>query len=324
VGSSPVWDVERMRAVAGEWDAALRAVLPAYARLVPEAEARGSVLRVGAAEVDVVAAERRLDVTLPPSYRSFLLLSDGADAGVLGADRVERFYGEHRSAFCGVGSLRPLSDHVDWLVPQWLEAFADVADQQKPPSADGPSQVFDFAPGLSALALTEPQQDGTLALVPFPGEWQVWDFQHSEVTGYVSFAQYLRDQARRAWSQVAERDARARTALTDGSSFADATALAEAGDPRAVGAACRVLARGDDRAVPLLIKLGDPEAIPTLRAAYADASTQQLRVMLVWALQSCGDRWIVEELSRLVDLAAQPEAKWAASMLETHDQVVRW
>jgi hypothetical protein len=38
---SPVWDVERMGAVAAEWDAALRALLPAYARLVPEAEAAG-------------------------------------------------------------------------------------------------------------------------------------------------------------------------------------------------------------------------------------------------------------------------------------------
>jgi len=83
MGSS-VWDVERMRAVATEWDAALRALLPAYARLVPEAEARGSVLRPGATEDEIVAAEARLGVTLPPSYRSFLAVSQGADAGFRG------------------------------------------------------------------------------------------------------------------------------------------------------------------------------------------------------------------------------------------------
>jgi hypothetical protein len=110
---SLVWDVERVRGVAAEWDAALRTLLPAYARLVPEAEARRSVLRPGATEDEIVTAERRLGVTLPPSYRSFLAVSDGADAGPWGADRVERFYGESHSALFRVGDLRPLSEHVD-------------------------------------------------------------------------------------------------------------------------------------------------------------------------------------------------------------------
>jgi hypothetical protein len=291
---------------------------------VPEAEARGSVLRAGASEDDILAAERHLGVTLPPSSRSFLFVSDGADAGPLGADRVERFYGEHRDALCRVGDLRPLSDVVEWLVPQWRETFADVAREQRRPSEDAPTDVVDFEPGLRALALTEPQQDGTLALVPFAGEWQVWDFQHSQVWAYVSFAQYLRDQTRRARSQVADRDARVPAALTDGSSFADATALAESGDSRAVEVACRALTHGDHRAVPLLIKLGDAQAIPTLRAAYSQASGHQLRVMLVWALQSCGDPWIVDELNRLAALGSGPETTWAAKLLERHEQVVRW
>jgi hypothetical protein len=261
------------------------------------------VLRSGATEDQIVAAEARLGVTLPPSYRSFLAVSDGADAGVQGADRVERFYGEHRNALCRVGDLLPLSEYVDWLVPQWLDNFADYAHEQKPPSADLPTQVFDFEPGLRALALTEPQQHGTLALVPFAGEWQVWEFGWSEVTGYVSFAEYLLHQARDAWSRVAEGAARVRTALADGHSLAETTALAEHGDPRAVDAACRALADDrplDDRFLPLLIKLVDPKAIPALRAAYARASSEQFPVMLVWALESCGDPWIVEELNRLV------------------------
>jgi hypothetical protein len=326
MGSS-VWDVERMLAVAIEWDAALRALLPAYARLVPEAEARGSVLRPGAAEDEIVAAEARLGVTLPPSYRSFLAVSDGADAGVQGADRVERFYGEHRNALCRVGDLLPLSAYVDWLVPQWLDNFAEYAHEQKPPSADAPTQIFDFEPGRRALALTEPQQDGTLALVPFAGEWQVWEFRHHEVIGYVSLAEYLLDQARDAWSRVAEREARVRMARADRTSLAETTALAEHGDPRAVDGACRALADGrpvDERFVALLVLLGDPKAIPALRAAYARASSEQVPLMLVWALESCGDPWVVEELNRLVASGSQPEAGWAASVLDKHEQIVRW
>jgi SMI1 / KNR4 family (SUKH-1) len=77
----PVWDVQRMRAVVAEWDEVLRAEVPAYARLLPEAEKRGSVLRPPATPDEVAAAEERLGVRLPPSYRSFLLVANGADAG---------------------------------------------------------------------------------------------------------------------------------------------------------------------------------------------------------------------------------------------------
>ncbi|MEA2134004.1 MAG: hypothetical protein QOC68_1913 [Solirubrobacteraceae bacterium] len=323
VGSA-IWDVERIRRVAAEWDAALRALLPAYARLVAEAEDRGSVLRPSAAEHEIVAAETRLGGELPPSYRSFLAVSDGADAGVLGADRIERFYGEDRNALCRVEDLRPLSEHVDWLVPGWLDAFADHAHDQKPPSADETAQVFDFEPGLRALALTEPQQHGTLALVPFPDEWQVWDFGHSEVTTYVSFGEYLLHQARDARTRVAERESRVRMAVADGSSLAETKALAEHGDRRAVDAACRALSSEgpiDDRFVVLLIQLGDPKAIPTLRDACARATDDQTRLMLQWALISCGD---TDELNRVVASGAQPDAGWAADLLERRQQIPRW
>src|SRR5215207_9449291 len=79
-----VWDVERMRSIVEEWDAALRAELPAYQRLVPAAEARGSLLRPPATPEAVAAVEGRLAVRLPAAYRSFLLIADGADAGAQG------------------------------------------------------------------------------------------------------------------------------------------------------------------------------------------------------------------------------------------------
>ena len=85
-----MWTVENIRPVVEEWDAALRARVPAYARLVPAAEARGSVLRPPATPTDIAAAEKAIGMTFPPSYRSFLLIADGADAGPLHANHYQR------------------------------------------------------------------------------------------------------------------------------------------------------------------------------------------------------------------------------------------
>jgi hypothetical protein len=134
------------------------------------------VLRPGAPESQLAATADRLGVALPPSYRAFLAVSDGADAGVFGADRVERWYGEHRGTLFGTETLRPSNEGV-------------------------PTQVMDFEPGLRAVALTEPQQDATLALVPFEGEWQVWWLVHDQVTAYLSFAEFRRAAATRGSSK---------------------------------------------------------------------------------------------------------------------------
>jgi hypothetical protein len=330
--NSSVWDIARMSRVVQDWDRALREALPAYARLVPEAEGRGSVLRQGATESQITAAEQRLGRRLPPSYRAFLAISDGADAGVFGADRVERWYGENRNALLGAEAVRPSNKGVDWLVRMWLENFRDFADRQELPSEGMPTQVMDFEPGLQAVALNEPQQDATLALVPFEGEWQVWWFVHEEVTAYLSFAEFLLDRTRRAGELVAEREARLREAPGDGVALVlYARALAETGDSRAVETACQAIAEGYDSAIVELVKLGDPRAIPTLREVYADADTSsrrtqlsssQRRTMAVWGLQSCGDPWIVEELRGLVE--AEPENEWAAKLLAMQDEIVRW
>ena len=84
------WDVERMWPVVLEWDEALRADVPAYARLVPGAEERGSVLRPPATAEEVAAAEDRLGIQFPASYRSFLLISNGAEARPYRANSVNR------------------------------------------------------------------------------------------------------------------------------------------------------------------------------------------------------------------------------------------
>lgn len=73
-----------------------------------------------------------------------------------------------------------------------------------------------------------------------------------------------------------------------------------------------------------LIQLGDPKAIPTLRAAYARATKPGLRTMLRWALDSCRDPWLVDELQRMAASASETEAAAGASMLSQREQIVRW
>jgi hypothetical protein len=206
VGDDAVWDVGRMRPLALEWDAAVRAEVPAYARLVPEAEARGSVLRRAATDAQVTAAEARLHVVLPPSYRAFLLVANGADAGRLGADSVQRLGTADPTGLLAVEDVVPLSDAVPKLVPMWREAMDQFADRQREPAAAKPTQVYDFTPGLEALLLTRPSQLAIVALVPFPGEWQVWEFDHSEVSAHQSLATYLQHQAAARGTAVARTD----------------------------------------------------------------------------------------------------------------------
>jgi hypothetical protein len=79
--------------------------------------------------------------------------------------------------------------------------------------------------------------------VPFEVEWQVWEFEWSEVQAYASFAAFLHQKTRAAQTRVAERSARVATAADDGRSFAEIEDLAAHGDPRAVAAACRALER---------------------------------------------------------------------------------
>lgn len=339
-----------MRPVVAEWDAALLADVPAYARLIPEAGARGSVLRPPAAEADVAALEARLETKLPPSYRSFLLIANGADADGFGANRVERLFEPTTHAVLGAQDVRAFADEefLAWLVEMWREGSGEFVGWQETPTADAPVVVYDFEPGSRAVLVTEPIQDGTVGLVPFEGEWQVWEFFHTEVVGHQSFAAYLAAQARDARRRVAERAERARAAAADGSSATEVEDLAWHGDPRAVDAACRALLRDPHTdglkriAAHVLVRLGDPRAVPALRTALghvrdrrsrahldppgypADNERNVLERFLLMALDSCGDPDIVAELVRLASSSESWVGQWAAVHLEGRDGLPRW
>lgn len=71
------------------WDQRLRRDASRFDRLAPEAIERGTLLRGPASEPDIDAAERRLGVRLPPTYRAFLLCSNGAYASSLGSEQQD-------------------------------------------------------------------------------------------------------------------------------------------------------------------------------------------------------------------------------------------
>jgi NADPH-dependent ferric siderophore reductase len=124
--------------------------------------------------------------------------------------------------------------------------------------------------------------------------------------------------------------------------------LADHGDTRAVDAACRALldpqhSHDQKRTVVLrLIFLGDPKAIPAIRAALrrisdpnsssvpvgstdeaTELSRRHLENSLLQALDSCGDPELIDELNRVAATAATAD-NFATRYLATRDELPRW
>jgi len=97
--------------------------VPVYARLVPEAESRRSVLREPATMDQVCALEERVGTELPPSYRSFLLLSNGANAAGSGADVVKRLFEFNRRFVLSADDVVAFADQdlLSGLVEMWID-----------------------------------------------------------------------------------------------------------------------------------------------------------------------------------------------------------
>jgi HEAT repeat protein len=188
--------------------------------LPPPVVESGSALRAGADEEAVTALERRLGVSLPPSYRAFLLLSDGAYAqpgwGFPGlpirtSDPVER-----RS----LGLLD--SEQVGWFrdrEPQYHDVWGfEVLALDSVPHPDFSRRVpeceyldHDRAQDPSsaknghvryALQVSADVDGYTILLNPLvvgsDGEWEAWDFGHKNVGAarYRSFLELLEDDVR--------------------------------------------------------------------------------------------------------------------------------
>jgi hypothetical protein len=347
MSDSSTWTVERLRPIVLEWDAALRAAVPAYARLVPGAEERGSVLRPPASPEVIAAAEAALGLEFPPAYRSFLEIANGADAGPYHANYVVRLFEPDDDELLSVDDVVAWADNkaVPSLIEMWRKNMDEFADRQEKPSFDSSVQVFDFAPGSRAILITRPVQDGIVALVPFPGEWQVWEFFWEHVQAHESFASFLQEHAREVRQEVRKEAQQLQAARDGGLSPRDVEELAKQGDPEAVRLATRALV-DPEQSVPVkegiartLVFMGDRAAISAIREALnriddpdssapsdlkpqdEEISRTRLEHYLLMALDSCGDPDVIDELNRRA--AEQPEGS-AARYIERRTKLPRW
>jgi hypothetical protein len=119
----------------------------------------------GASDVEIDAAEARLGLRLPPSYRSFLRSRADGDA----------------DAFLPVTEI----DRFRVREPEWLAAFLDGAAS----NADGPSRLPDDPADPATFAvdqlgdtvvISHPVDERVFLLNPAvtgaDGEWEAWDF----------------------------------------------------------------------------------------------------------------------------------------------------
>lgn len=257
-----------------------------------------SLLREPAWENEIAAAEERLGCRLPPSFREFLLVSDGAYGDLYGANSTFSEDGwevaREDSTVIGVGFL-PVAD-LRWLReahPQAAEIYrvAGARPERVPAAVDGAElqSWTAFADGVKIAVNMEP---GLTCLVPFDGieEWQVWNIHFETCVGFLSFRSMLE-------YHVAEREP-----ITQMEEFEEILLWASAGDHRAVRrlfhtttpeAVPKLVALVDDRslaraAAAALGRIGTPESVEALAqmepgqssAALAMAGTDRARDLL--------------------------------------------
>jgi len=133
-------------------------------RVAPDVIASGWLGSPGASEAQIVELEARLGTTLPPSYRSFLRVSNGfLQPGVI------------------VPRLLP-TEEVAWLRdvdPETIEAWTEGVSSVGEMPADAPERRLSTALQVSAretvgtaMYLLDPRS------VDADGEWEAWFFAH--------------------------------------------------------------------------------------------------------------------------------------------------
>ena len=181
-----MWSGERWGLLLERWERALQ---------VAESHPPGSgaaeptpFRRAGANVADVEALERRIGRPLPPSYRSFLLLTDGFRAAGWGAARP--FESEHYEGLLPATGMTTLAwadpmTVMSWAVPDaWFGgSLFEPEDAIAFLSLDEETRDEPPPPGhlTHAIAASGPQQHGNVILDPLvvdaAGEWEAcrWD-----------------------------------------------------------------------------------------------------------------------------------------------------
>lgn len=234
----------------------------------PAVTATGSVLRPPASRAAIEAAERRLGSRLPPSYRQFLEVTNGAYA--LGESvQVGRFLSSGPAVQQGFGFL-PVEDiglfatNEPFLVDLWLEFDLESDDDTCPVgphfrARGGEAQyrlLRDKEEGktghfLSALQVSVCEQWTVILLNPgvvdCDGEWEVWDV-------YTTMGSPTRHNSFRAYLESVVGLLRHRSSSGEAERRAAELRLELGGAPREVILAAGVLAKaGDFRGADVLL-----------------------------------------------------------------------
>lgn len=188
-----------MAELAARWSELLIADVLRGQRLTAAAQTANSILRPPAKEEQIQYAERRLGRTLPPSYREFLLLSDGAYGDDYGPTLAPPDGGPEdppsESTVPGIGFL-PVED-LQWLrdATPWLaEMMAETTDlgEHRPAVVDG-HEAPAWSSFAEGLVIATDKHPGTTVLIPFDGldEWQLWNVHKETTVAYRSFRSFL-------------------------------------------------------------------------------------------------------------------------------------
>ena len=314
-----------------------------------EARARGSVLREPASEAEIATAEARLGTRLPPSYRRFLAISNGAFANSSGAANEIHPQG----GFLPVDRVRWAALADAFFVDLWTgpEGLSDP-ERGYPKRGAEPAEVEYYAPLDRGLLISGNRDAHVDVLVPVGSEeeWQVWSFHWDGATAYCSLPDLLRWQLSRPpeipptspeIDEMIDRVRQGELALIG--------RLEGTGDPRLFDLAIDVLssphldlalaarfARDGSptendyrlahrerilRGAHVLGLMGRSEAIEPLREAYAKSPTSDARMTALDAMIKCGAPDADNHLLEMVH-ASDPQARnWALAKLSQRDPV---
>ncbi len=290
------WAPDEVVRLAHEWDERVRREVSRFDRVVPEIEQHGTVLREPATEEQLAEAEERLGVRLPPSYRAFLLVSNGAYASSLGAEKTYAA-DSSRHGLLPIEEVAPAAEADASTVELWTGDGLDDPEQDNPPTGADPVRVWYYEPLRRGLLASRPLQVWRDILVPRDGavEWELWEMAWDGASAYRSFADFLWFQVNRPeWMPEPERASEYVEGVRGGKlNMLDS--LAEIGDPRAGELAAQWLESDQlehewDRMGPagVLRKLADPAHSAALLRAYERATIDDYRTTLLAALDAAG------------------------------------
>ena len=295
-----------------QWSEARLAELGALERPVEPAASTGSLLRPPATEDAVTAVEHRLGLRFPPSYRQFLLLSDGAYGDTLGAVTAAR------AGIVGVPwGFLPVAE-VQRLIdvePETVELWAPLEDDEHSawdgdPDSTGAyegAEIEDESPMRDALLISRGVDANCSLLVPVgvagPGEeWEVWDRHREGGTRWSSFRAHVRETVEdHLGVDVDEAEARLLLAAAESGDQQAVVRLGRVRSPAATELLLDAARRGVLPHVVMraLARIGGPRVVAALTEVRFDAPWDQDHAHL--ALARIGTP---EALDHLVDAGA--------------------